>query len=167
MRAFGGTFREPTEADLAFVASHMREADRRELKRWTAQEPDYELRHSVAVSDFCRTGVFGDGAVACVFGAARANLVDGTAVLWSLSTDEVDSRPREFCLGSRAGLDLLMRSMPDVGEFLNFVDQEYEAAVRWIEWFGGTFSITTPSRAGVRGGVFRQFYVPNPYYKED
>lgn len=166
MMKFKGTFRVPTEEDIKFVEEHMRRADRRELKRWTAQEPGYELRKSVRLSEVCLSGVMPDGRVAVIFGACRANLMDRTAVLWSLSTDAADASPVEFCKGTREGVDLVMRSMPEVEEFRNFVDLEYAAAVRWIEWFGGSFSVAEPKRLGVRGGVFGMFFIINPYFKE-
>ena len=107
MRRFA--FRVPTDEDVAFVAANMREADRRELKRWTAQEPGYELKHSIDCSQVCYAGVFEDGKVACIFGACRANLLERTATIWSLSSTEVDRHPIEFYLGSKAGIDRIFR----------------------------------------------------------
>lgn len=165
MRTFKGTFRIPTEEDVRQVAEHMRMADRRELKRWTGQEPGYELKHSIDCSDVCYAGVFEDGRVACIFGACRVNLLDNTATIWSLSSTEVDRHPIEFYLGSKAGLDLIFREMSDVQFFANFVDLEYESAVNWLERLGFDMSLEA-KRAGLRGGVFGQLYTINPYYKE-
>lgn len=164
MRRF--SFRIPTDEDVAFVAENMREADRRELKRWTAQEPGYELKHSIDCSQVCYAGVFEDGKVACIFGACRANLLERTATIWSLSSTEVDRHPIEFYLGSKAGIDRIFREMPDVEMFANFVDLEYESAVKWLEMLGFGKSLGS-ERFGIRGGVFGQLFCFNPYFKED
>ena len=163
MRNF--SFRIPTEEDIAFVAANMREADRRELKRWTAQEPGYELKHSIDCSQVCYAGVFEDGKVACIFGACRANLLENSATIWSLSTTEVDRHPVEFYLGSKAGMDRIFREMPDVEVFANFVDLDYGSAVKWLERLG--FGQSFDRRRGIRGGVFAQLFCFNPYFKED
>lgn len=166
MRVFKGSFRKPTEADIEFLVEHMREADRREIKRMSAQNIEWSVRHSVECSDACYTGVLEDGSIACIFGAMRGSLVDGSAVLWELSTDAVDRHPVEFAVGSKAGLDLLCREMDDVGEFGNWVDLDYRAAIRWIEWFGGSFA-SRELRPGLGGSKFGFFYFPNPHHKED
>lgn len=165
MRTRNFTFRKPTEADIAYLIAHMRENDRRELKRWTGVDVAWNVRNSITQSTICYSGVFEDGRLACIFGATRKNLMEEDAVLWMLSTDAVDSHRVEFALGSKAGLDKICREMPDVAEFGNFVDMEYGAACRWIEWFGASFSLQGKC-SGVSGGVFRPFYYLNPYYKQ-
>lgn len=160
------TFAKPTEADIAFVAAHMREADRREMIRWTGCDPEWGLRHSIALSDVCYAAHLSGGDIPCIFGAMRGNLIESEAVLWSLSTDVVFKKPREFYRASKDGIDLVCREMSDVGEFVNYVDTEYAAAIRWLEHLGAGFSIKG-KRPGTAGGVFVQFYYPNPHYKED
>jgi len=158
------TFRSPAEADVTFLVEHMRGDDRRELKRWTGQDPEYEVRHSISCSQVCFAGVFGDGALACIFGACRANVLEEEAVVWMLSTTAVDRHPVEFYIGSKAGLDRLMGEMPEVGVFSNWVDLEYTRACRWLERLGFGMSLSTPKRPGFRGGEFGQFYIMNPHF---
>lgn len=162
----GVTFRSPTAEDIEFVVEHMREADRRELKRWTGCDSRWGLENSVKQSEVCFSGVFADGKVACIFGATRINLLEDNAVIWSLSTDEVDSHRLAFAAGSKAGVDLIFRSLPDVGEFSNWVDLDYKEAVKWLEWLGGDFSVNSV-RPGRCGGRFGEFYILNPYYKRE
>jgi hypothetical protein len=161
----GWSFRAPTESDVRYVAAHMREADRREVLRSDGLDPETVLRLSVAASRKCYAGVVGDGSVACVFGASQVNLCDETATLWMLSSEAVSRRPREFAVGSLAGVDLLCRELPEVAEFWNFVDAEYAAALRWVEWLGGGF--VHDWRFGRCGGVFRCFCLENPYHKKE
>lgn len=163
----GTFFRPPTAEDIAFLAANMREADRRELKRWTGLDAEWGLKNSIAQSEVCFSGVFGDGKLACIFGATRINLLESDAVIWALSTTEVDRHKVEFAAATAAGLDLIFKAMPDTIEFGNWVDLDYTGAVRWIERNGGDFSITVPRRKGRCGGVFGNFYMINPYYKRE
>lgn len=163
----GTFFRKPTDEDITFLAANMREADRRELKRWTGLDAEWGLRNSISQSEVCYSGVFADGRLACIFGATRINLMESDAVLWALSSTEVDRHRIEFAAATTAGLDLIFRAMPDTLEFGNWVDLEYESAVRWIERNGGDFSLATPRRPGRCGGVFGYFYMLNPYFKRE
>lgn len=167
MREMGFRFAAPTEADIMELVAEMREADRREVKRWTGQDIEFGVRHSVEASDCVWAARFSDGSLACLFGACRGNILDGTGVIWELGTKAIDRHKKEFWVGSSVGLDMVCRAMADVGEFVNFVDLEYTAAVRWIERMGAAFSVVVPKRPGFRGGEFGYFYYPNPYYKEE
>lgn len=167
MRDFGFEFRRPTVEDLSALAATMREADRREVKLWAGQDAEWAVRHSAETSDECWAARFGDGTLACVFGAMRANVVEETAVAWALTSSAVESHRVEFWAGTRAGFDLLCREMPDVGEFVNYVDLGYGAAVRWLERLGAGFSRGVPRATGARGGSFGHFYIENPYYRRE
>ena len=163
----GTFFRPPTAEDIAFLAANMRENDRRELKRWTGLDAEWGLKNSIAQSEVCFSGVFGDGKLACIFGATRINLMESDAVLWALSSTEVDRHKVEFAAATESGLDLVFRAMPDTLEFGNWVDLDYTGAVCWIEHNGGDFSLTTPRRPGRCGGVFGYFYMVTPYFKRE
>lgn len=162
----GVTFRVPTAEDVEFVAANMREADRRELKRWTGCDVRWGLENSIRQSEVCFSGMFADGKLACIFGATRVNLMEADAVMWALSTTEVDRHRREFLVGSKAGVDLVCRVMSDVAEFGNWVDLDYTGAVRWVEWLGGDFALNAV-RPGRCGGRFGNFYFLNPYYRKE
>lgn len=162
----GVTFRVPTAEDIEFVAENMREADRRELKRWTGCDVRWSLENSIRQSEVCFAGVFADGKVACIFGATRVNLMEADAALWALSTTEVDRHRLAFLVGSKAGVDLVCRAMSDVAEFGNWVDLDYTGAVRWIERLGGGFALNAV-RQGRCGGRFGEFYILNPYYRKE
>ncbi len=164
-RERGFSFRPPTEADMDALAAGMRLADRREVRRWTGQDLAFEVRHSVETSDVCHAAFFGDGALACLFGACRANALEGEAVIWALTTEAVDRHRMEFWAGSKAGLDLLFREMPDVSAFSNYVDAEYAASLNWL-WRLGATPALAPRRRGFRGGEFVPFYFINPHCSE-
>ncbi len=158
------SFRVPTEADIRYVAEHMREEDRREVKRMSGTTHEEALRLSVAASRICYTGL-ACGEPSCIFGASCVNLCDGTATLWMLSSDAVDRHPLDFAVGSLAGVDRICREMPGIAEFGNFVDAEYGKSMKWVEWLGGQF--TKESKTGLCGGKFRFFFFRNPYTKQE
>jgi len=159
------TFRKPTEEDIKFLAEHMREDDRREVKRMSGYDVEGVVRMSVAASKVCYAGFASTGELLGIFGASNVNLCDGTAIVWMLSSDVADRRQYEFAVGSLAGVDLVCREMPEIAEFGNFVDTDYKKSMKWVEWFGGQF--TREGLVGRCGGKFRQFVFANPYYKED
>lgn len=160
------SFRKVREGDIEYIASHMRAADRRELKLMTGNTPEYELRRSVELADVLFVGELGSGEIAGMFGGKRTNLLDETGCIWFLSTDAVDKHRLAFAKASKIGMDLVMHSLPDVAEFENWVDADYKSSVKWIEWLGGTISINGKF-PGRLGGEFLNFYMINPYYKRE
>lgn len=162
----GFYFRPVQPGDIEHIAANMREADRREVKRWTGASVEYELQRSVALADALFVGVFDDGEIACLFGGKRVNVMDNTGCIWELSTEAVNRHPVTFARASKVGLDLIMKTLPDVQEFENWVDADYESAVKWIEWLGGGFAMKR-NVAGRLGGKFLNFYFINPYFEED
>lgn len=159
-------FRPVEDGDVEAFAARMREADRRELRRWTGNSPAYELGRAVELSEALWVGCLPDGTRLSMFGGKRTNLVDCTGCIWELSTEDVNAHRFTFARASRRGMDMVMRSLPSVEEFRNYVDAEYDAAVRWIEWLGGTVSVGGGFR-GRCGGRFLEFYILNPHYKEE
>jgi hypothetical protein len=157
---------EEAEAVLEEMGRTMRYADRREMKQWTGNGPAYEIRAAVKESEFTFVGFDDDGTVMSIFGGRHENLVEHEGVIWELSSERVNRRKLLFAKQSKIGMDLVMRSLHDVEQFHNFVSEDYESSVRWIEWLGGTMSCTTKFN-GMCGGVFRYFYIMNPYYQEE
>lgn len=162
----GAVFRPVAPGDVEAFASRMRAADRRELVRWTGNDPGYELRRAVDLADVVWVGCLPDGTALSMFGGCATNLVDGTGCIWELSTEDVDRHKVLFARASRVGMDMVMRALPHVREFANYVDTDYAQAVRWIEWLGGTLSFRDCFR-GRMGGLFKCFYIENPHYSEE
>ena len=159
-------FRRLKSGDVEAFAANMRQEDRKELKRWSGNTPEYELQNAVDLSEVLWVGCLKDGTVLSMFGGKHANTLDETGVIWDLSTNGVNDHKLIFAKASKVGFDLVCKSLPDIGEFFNYVDTEYESAVKWIEWLGGTLSIDGAFR-GRCGGLFRQFIIFNPYYKPE
>lgn len=163
--ACGAVFRPVGPGDVEAFAARMRASDRRELVRWTGNDPAYELARAVELADVVWVGCLPDGTMLSMFGGLSVNLVEETGCIWELSTEDVERHMVLFARASRVGMDMVMRALPHVREFRNYVDAEYARAVRWIEWLGGTVSRVVSFR-GRMGGEFRQFYIENPHYGE-
>lgn len=158
-------FREVRPGDAEAFAGEMREADRRELRRWGGNSPLYELRRAVELSDALWVGCLADGTMLSMFGGKEDNPVEGTGVVWELSAVGADRHRTLFARRSREGMLMVFRALPRVERFYNYVDCEYEAAVRWIEWLGGRVSDGGGFR-GMCGGLFKRFEFANPFYRE-
>lgn len=158
-------FRPPAPGDAEAFAADMREADRRELRRWNGCSPEYELRRAFDLADAAWVGCLPDGTPVSAFGGRRVNLVDATGCIWELSAKPADAHRTLFARASLAGFDLTCRTLPDVREFLNFVDSEYAAAARWVRWLGGRMD--GEGFDGRCGGRFLRFRVANPHFREE
>jgi len=155
--------RPADESDVERLAGDMRYEDRRELRRWTGQSPLYELREAFRVSDVCFAGCLPDGGLLSLFGGKIDNVVDGTGVIWELSSNLANRHPLAFARASKFGLELVERELTGVEQFFNYVDLEYTRAVRWIEWLGGSLGVER--FRGAYGGLFAKFTIFNPFYE--
>lgn len=161
--ANGVVIRPADPSDVERLASDMRYEDRRELRRWTGQTPLYELREAFRVSDVCFAGCLPDGDVMSLFGGKVDNVVDGTGVIWELSSNLANRHAIAFARASKLGFELVARELTSVGQFFNYVDLEYTRAVRWIEWLGGSLGVER--FRGAYGGLFAKFTIFNPFYE--
>lgn len=150
-------------SDVIELANAMRAADRKELIELTAQTPYWAAEQSFSRSDVAFSARSPAGELLTMFGARRDNLIEETAVIWSLSTEAVDRNRIHFVRNTKTGFEMLARSMPDVEQFHNFVSLDYRGAVRWIELIGGSISVRPPL-SGVCGGRFAEFWIINPFY---
>jgi len=160
------TLFKATEADVALIAERMRPADRKEMLQWTGQDALWAVRNSLRESDTAYVAYAHNRPPLCIFGAKRDNVLEKTAIIWQLSTDAVDSNRLAFISGTRYAFERICKDLEDVEEFHNFVSLEYVGAIRWIEWIGGYLAMHG-RRPGICGGVFNEFYIPNPLYKEE
>lgn len=156
---------EPAKtSDVIELANNMRAADRREMVELTAQTPYWAAERSFSSSDVAFSARSPAGELLTMFGAIRDNLLEETAIIWSLSTEAVDRNRLYFVRNTKAGFEMLAKSMPDVAQFHNHVSLDYAGAVRWIEMIGGGISVRPPV-GGICGGRFAEFWIMNPYYE--
>lgn len=156
---------EPAKmSDVVELANNMRANDRKEILEWTAQTPYWAAERSFVRSDIVFSGRAPDGTLLTMFGAARDNLIEETAIIWSLSTEAVRHNRLHFVRNSKSGFEAIAKAMPDVEQFHNFVSLDYTGAIRWIEMLGAGLSSHEPVH-GICGGRFAEFWIMNPYYK--
>lgn len=159
-------FRAVTDKDIAALAANMAAPDRREIVEWTMMTPLQGLEFSVKTSDVAYRAYSPKGEILGIFGASRLSLMDADAVIWALTTEAVKRNRLFFLKHSREGFELIAKAMSDVEIFTNHVSLNHPGAVRWIEYLGGSLSISRPVK-GVGGGVFQEFGILNPYYQRE
>lgn len=135
-------YRETTEADLAFVASRMRTADRLEVYRATGRGAHQALMGSVEDSSQAFTVVI-DGEPVAVFGFAFQGGI--AAEIWMLGTDALRKHPRTVLVEGRRIVDAW-------GDYFalqhNYVDVHNKTAIRWLKMLGFRFDERPVMRNG-------------------
>lgn len=129
-----------TEAHCLALAERMRPADAREVMRSGGNTPVDAVVLSMQASQEAWAALE-DGAVLAVFGVVP---LAGVGVCWSLTSTEVDARPLTFWRASKEVIRDLRTRWPHL---FNFIDADYDAAIRWARRLG--FSVSEPVPFGV------------------
>lgn len=100
-----------------------------------------------------------DDKVLAVVGDSCYSVLGSIGVPWMITTIHTDSHKRAF-LEVCPGLvdDMLTRH----SHLLNYVDDENQAAVRWLKWLG--FEMGEPEPYGGHGHLFRKFTLSRKEY---
>jgi hypothetical protein len=123
---------EPVDSDVEDLAANMREADRREVFKYSAESPREALLRAIDLSTLARVALV-DGRVVAMWGLVAHSLMAGVGSPWCLTSNEVHGNRREFARRSRGYLEELLRVCPRMGVQ---VDAEYEVACRWLRRLG-------------------------------
>lgn len=145
------TIREATMEDARYVADHLREADRNEVKAM-GLTPRVALESSRLLSDAVFTAEI-DGRIAMLFGCG-CTLTGTVAEIWALGTDVCTSAPREMLVYGRKIVQAFLETYP---EMQNYCDARYHAAHRWLKKLGFTVHPAEPH--GPNGGLFRKITI--------
>ena len=145
--------RSATDADVAWVAEHMRQSDVDEQRALGNMDPPERfIRRSVELSSLVYAGIDpSDGRACCIFGigAYPAEYRDGGWhaywPVWLLATPSLMGQRRLFIEQSRRFFGACMSGWS--GRTLgNWVWCRNEASIRWLEGFGfkdkGTVRVT-------------------------
>lgn len=159
-------FKSVERNDIAALAANMASSDRREVVEWTLLTPLQGLEMSVRGAEVAFAAYSPKGEILAIFGASRQNLMDDNAIIWALCSSSVAHNKLFFLKHTREGFERIAKAMPEVELFTNHVSLNHPGAVRWIEYIGGSLSITPPIK-GVGGGAFKEFGIMNPYYQEE
>lgn len=120
-----------TEAHIVELARTMREADKAEIAL-VAGLPYEVLKHSVAGSRDALTGLY-DGKVVAIFGICTENLLADKAVIWMLTSSEIEKHPTVYL---RLAKRFVAVALSQYKALYNFVDERNVVAIRWLEWLG-------------------------------
>lgn len=148
--------RDVTEDDIRYVSSRMRERDRLEVWATLEMEPEQGIRESIAKSDFAKTLVIGSTPVG-IYGVSTVTAsLSGRrwGAPWMLTTEDVPKCRRAYLQATKEILPSLLKNH-DV--LLNYVDDRYEAAIRWLKSLG--FWVGPAIRYGLHGEMFRPFAI--------
>ena len=146
-------FRKPTDSDIRYVADHMRAADAREVKASHNSSPLGALRNSIRLSSHISCCLVNDVPV-CIFGVTPWSILTGTASPWLLGTDEIQRHRKIFVTETRQGVKDMLTLYPYL---VNWVHCDNVASISWLRGMG--FQFDEPEPYGVRGELFRRFYM--------
>lgn len=143
------TLRPANEVDARELALALREADRAEVLS-LGREPEEALLVSLEHSAEAWTARTEAGAIVCMAGVCPSSLIGPTAYPWLLGSRLVSANPVTFVRESRR---LVERWNARWSTLMNFVDDRYEAAHRWLMRLGFTLSEARPTPP--TGALFR------------
>ena len=122
----------PTEEDVAFLAVHMRDEDRRELVGAVGPNIKGEVARCVRNSAKCWVCRY-DGVVLAAFGVIETNPFRKHGIIWMLSTRYTAQHKVYAGKWTRKGIAALLRDW----EYLyNYVDDGNEETIVWLKWLG-------------------------------
>lgn len=133
-----------TEEHAQYVASHLRESDRRELAAAGHTDLEAPVLESVQVSPFSFVALH-DGVPLCVFGVLPDSVLSPRARLWMLGTEEINFTKKDFVKTCR----MVVKGLLDIYPVLyNTVYAKYPQAIRLLQFLGATFGRTVKANTG-------------------
>jgi hypothetical protein len=136
------------------LTKNIRPADAREIFAAAARRSAYECIVSLnKLGGDMFTGLI-DGEVACMLGVYRPTHTSTKGIPWMLTTKLIDRHPKLFLKGCRDGMEIIKATW-DYSHLENYVDAEYDQAIRWLKWLG--FTIHPAAPYGPFGLPFHRF----------
>lgn len=133
------------------IANSMRARDVMEVRAGWNREPFEAIREAMSSSHYARTLFVGLEPL-CIFGLAPLSILGcGSARIWMFGTAAIDRHRLAFARATK-------RYLPEVFQHCtlatNLVDMSDTAAMRWLDWLGGTCVLPHQERGG---RLFTQF----------
>jgi hypothetical protein len=136
---------------IRLIDADLRARDRAELAAvWG--EPKAAMMQCLQNSFYARTLFLGLEPLA-MYGLAPMSLLAGHARAWCFGTQAIDRHPIAFARASRLALYALFGHC---SLMTNIVDKDDAAAIRWVEWLGGSLVERTFTHGDK---VFQQFVI--------
>lgn len=134
--------REARFEDIALM--ELREADRQEVLA-LGVEPQEALQLSFQNSTMAFT-MFNNGNPLAMFGVAPVTILGDRAIVWLLTTNEVNKCKKTFANYSRLFIDYFLQHYPTLE---NYVDARYKTSINWLKWCGAEFGHTIMMSSGI------------------
>ena len=146
--------RRSNRNDVDYLKFHLRESDRHEIYASHHMAPADALNMGLNKSILSLTIL--NGKPLAMVGITTDNLIGNKAVIWMLTSQDLDKIPRRFVRNSKYFLKIFL-------EFYNYLENyvsiKNESSIRWIKWLGGT--VDKPKPYGIEKQLFNHFYFSN------
>ncbi len=141
------SIRASTEADVLFMAQHLRTADETELRTASSgAEPLETLLEGYRLSDPCLVAAAPDGLPCVLFGAVPSGK---WGRVWLVATREIEHRSNTFLRNSKKWVRFFSLLYPVL---FNVVDSRNILHLAWLRWAG--FELTTSPPVQINGVPF-------------
>lgn len=146
-------FVPPTEELILELVENMREEEVAEV--WAAAKftPKDAIEWSLNRAHEAACAVY-DDKLLCIFGVSARSLMSDVASPWLLTTNENKNRPRHLLKWTK----LVVKRWSTMWPVLeNYVDNRYDASLRWAKWAG--FTVHDPQPYGPFGLPFNKIEI--------
>lgn len=135
----------PTEEDIVYLASYMRQADINELRVTCDLSPIEAIKASINKTepDFL-FAVFANGRLICIGGCA-STLLSGAGTPWLLATEEIQLYTRRLTRDAIRGVRMMLEKWSILS---NVVDARNTASIRWLKAIGFDMTETIEIKPG-------------------
>jgi hypothetical protein len=140
----------PTLTHIVHVATHMREADKKEVMASHCLDPLQACSHSLEFSREKYAAVV-NGETVALFGLAPCPIW-WTSSPWLLATDDITRCIRPLTSGAKS---IVQGWRQRYGFLENHVHADNETNIRWLRWLG--FTIHPAAPYGVARQLFHRF----------
>lgn len=158
------TMRLPSQADVAYLANHLRQSDIDELAVTTNLSPLAAIQLSVNQSDpQFLFAAFADDALLCIGGCSAPSLLSDIGVPWLLGTDHLQRHTKRLTTDAIRGVRMMLEKYSIL---TNVVDARHTASIRWLDAIGFRFKDAieiVPGYPVIRFEMLREQYTKNNF----
>ena len=121
-----------TLAHVLALAPRLREADKREIKAASGDDPGAALLRSFLSSTKAWTAVF-DGVPEAIFGVSPWSTHADIGAPWMLASDVLEHKRKAIVRITPGIIDAMQREFPFL---INYVDARHTRSISWLLWAG-------------------------------
>lgn len=139
-----------SEFHARWVATHLREGDKQELRRAGREDFEQAVLQSVNVSVFSFAALH-KGLPVCVFGLVPDGFMAHSARVWLLGTESLNFMKKSFVKKCRQMISQMLGMYPVL---YNAVDANYPQALRLLRFLGAEFVEKVITKTGAPFLIF-------------